>query len=300
MQKAALDAEKRIKEVYQTAFAVEIKSDDSPVTAADKGADELIRQELHRSFPDYALLTEESKDDPSRLLNANVFIVDPVDGTKEFVARNGEFTTNIALAHNHEVVVGVINVPVRNVMYFAIKGQGAYKQEKGKAPIRIHGTFFLMDLARILVLPKLALIYPTTYLYESPDAKKNRHLKKEGLALSNHVAFADAAMLPRVYPFRRIRMVVGDIVYRNNGKLMRPILTESARKRQDLVRAKLAERSRPRALLGLRDELRAQARETEAQLAAVLPPEKMTAVRAYLDERRQEARARLAAARRGG
>jgi len=81
---------------------------------------------------------------------------------------------------------------------------------------------------------------------------------------------------------------------------MRPILTESARKRQDLVRAKLAERSRPRALLGLRDELRAQARETEAQLAAVLPPEKMTAVRAYLDERRQEARARLAAARRGG
>jgi len=81
---------------------------------------------------------------------------------------------------------------------------------------------------------------------------------------------------------------------------MRPILTESARKRQDLVRAKLAERSRPRALLGLRDELRAQARETEAQLATVLPPEKMTAVRAYLDERRQEARARLAAARRGG
>jgi len=90
-----------------------------------------------------------------------------------------------------------------------------------------HGTFFLMDLARILVLPKLALIYPTTYLYESPDAKKNRHLKKEGLALSNHVAFADAAMLPRVYPFRRIRMVVGDIVYRNNGKLMHFWLKEA-------------------------------------------------------------------------
>jgi 1-acyl-sn-glycerol-3-phosphate acyltransferase len=90
-----------------------------------------------------------------------------------------------------------------------------------------HGTFFLMDLARILVLPKLALIYPTTYLYESPEAKKNRHLKKEGLALSNHVAFADAAMLPRVYPFRRIRMVVGDIVYRNNGKLMHFWLKEA-------------------------------------------------------------------------
>lgn len=138
MKKAALDAEKKIKEVYQTAFAIEIKSDNSPVTAADKGADELIRQELHRSFPSYALLTEESKDDLSRLTNDNVFIVDPVDGTKEFVARNGEFTTNIALTHNHEVVVGVINVPIQNVMYFAVKGQGAYKQEKGKAPVRIH------------------------------------------------------------------------------------------------------------------------------------------------------------------
>jgi 3'(2'), 5'-bisphosphate nucleotidase len=100
MQKAALDAEKKIKEIYQTAFAVEIKSDNSPVTAADKGADEMIRKELHHSFPEYGLLTEESKDDPSRLQKENIFIVDPVDGTKEFVARNGEFTTNIALAIN--------------------------------------------------------------------------------------------------------------------------------------------------------------------------------------------------------
>lgn len=81
---------------------------------------------------------------------------------------------------------------------------------------------------------------------------------------------------------------------------LRPILTDSARKRQALVRATLADRANPRALLGLRDALRALARETEARLAAVLPPEKMTAVRAYREERRQEARTRLAAARRGG
>ena len=138
MQKAALDAEKKIKEVYATAFQVEIKSDDSPVTAADKGADTLIREELHKAFPAYAFLTEESKDDLTRLANDYVFIVDPVDGTKEFVARNGEFTTNIALAYQHHVVVGVINVPMKDVMYFAVKGQGAYKKEKGKDPIRIH------------------------------------------------------------------------------------------------------------------------------------------------------------------
>jgi len=138
MLKAAFDAEKKILEVYHTSFAVEIKSDDSPVTAADKGADALIREELHKSFPAYAFLTEESKDDLSRLTNDYVFIVDPVDGTKEFVARNGEFCTNIALVYQHEAVVGVINVPLRQTVYYAIKGQGAWKKEKGKPAVLLH------------------------------------------------------------------------------------------------------------------------------------------------------------------
>lgn len=90
-----------------------------------------------------------------------------------------------------------------------------------------HWTYFIMDLARILVLPKLFFLYPTRYFYESSKAKANRHPKKEGIALSNHVAFADAQMLPRVYPCRRIRMVVGDIVYRNNGSLMHFWLKEA-------------------------------------------------------------------------
>jgi 3'(2'), 5'-bisphosphate nucleotidase len=138
MMKAAFDAEVKIKEVYEQHFDVELKSDHSPVTAADKGADELIRKELHSSFPTYALLTEESKDDKTRLDNDYVFIVDPVDGTMEFVARNGEFCTNIALAYKHEVVVGVINIPLKDVCYYAIKGQGAYRLTKGGQPERIH------------------------------------------------------------------------------------------------------------------------------------------------------------------
>ena len=95
MQKAARDAEMKIREVYETNFAVEIKSDDSPVTAADKGADAMIRKELHEKFPHYALLTEESQDDLSRLENDYVFIVDPVDsGYQEFRGPHGEFSTN--------------------------------------------------------------------------------------------------------------------------------------------------------------------------------------------------------------
>ncbi len=138
MQKAALDAEGWILSVYQKDFEVEIKSDNSPVTEADKGADKLIRKELHEKFPHYAFLTEESTDDLSRRENDYVFIVDPVDGTKDFVSKDDEFTTNIALAYKGEIVAGVINIPCKNVMYYAIKGEGAYKLEKGKKPLRIH------------------------------------------------------------------------------------------------------------------------------------------------------------------
>ncbi|MBQ7995603.1 MAG: 3'(2'),5'-bisphosphate nucleotidase CysQ [Bacilli bacterium] len=135
---AALEAEKWIMEVYSTDFEVEIKSDDSPVTKADKGADKIIVKYIKERFPNHAFLTEESKDNKSRLNNDFVWIVDPVDGTTDFVSKNGEFTTNIALCYKHEIVVGVINAPAQNKIYYASKGNGAYLKEKGKEPKRIH------------------------------------------------------------------------------------------------------------------------------------------------------------------
>ena len=104
MKRAALLAEKKILEVYESSFDVEFKDDDSPVTEADKEADKIIREYLHGKFPNHAFLTEESVDTKERLEAEWIFIIDPVDGTKEFVNRNGEFTTNIALCHNHEIV----------------------------------------------------------------------------------------------------------------------------------------------------------------------------------------------------
>ncbi len=136
--KAAKRAEIKIKEIYCTDFQVEIKTDDSPVTLADKTADAMIREDLGKAFPDYGFLTEESVDTKERLSKKAVWIVDPVDGTKEFVSRNGQFTTNIALAVDHEVVVGVINVPMLNVLYFAVKGAGAYRLDEDGSRTRIH------------------------------------------------------------------------------------------------------------------------------------------------------------------
>jgi len=134
---AAKEARKIILEVYKTKFDVEIKSDDSPVTQADKRADEAIKAHLHKMFPTHAFLTEESEDNKDRLNNDFVWIVDPLDGTKDFVARDDEFTTNIALSYKHEVVVGVVMIPAKNEIYFATKGGGAF-HKKGCFTKRIH------------------------------------------------------------------------------------------------------------------------------------------------------------------
>jgi 3'(2'), 5'-bisphosphate nucleotidase len=138
--KAGWLAENEIMKIYQAGFDVEIKEDLSPVTLADKHADQIIRDVLKEAFPRYSFLTEESEDDLSRLTNDYVWIVDPVDGTKDFVAKNDEFTTNIALSYKHEVVVGVIIIPAKHEAYYAIKGQGSFHIKDGKIS-KIHVNF---------------------------------------------------------------------------------------------------------------------------------------------------------------
>lgn len=136
---AGLKAKEKILEIYHTHFDVEIKSDNSPVTQADKLADQIIRETLSKKFPNYAFLTEESEDNLERRKNDYVWIVDPVDGTKDFVAKDNEFTTNIALSYKGEIVVGVVFAPALDVYYYATKNGGAFKVSKGViAPIHVN------------------------------------------------------------------------------------------------------------------------------------------------------------------
>lgn len=129
MKGLALEAGKIIMEVYETDFAVDYKEDASPLTMADRRANEHIVRGLREHFPEYAILSEEMKDDGSRRDNDYCFIVDPLDGTKEFVKRNGQFTVNIALAYRQHPVIGVIMVPVTGDLYYAATETGAYKQD---------------------------------------------------------------------------------------------------------------------------------------------------------------------------
>lgn len=137
--KAVNSVRELILDVYNSDnFGVEIKEDNSPVTKADKAADKKIREILSEAFPLYSLLTEESMDDKSRLNNDYVWIVDPVDGTKDFVAKNGEFTVNIGLSYKHKPVLGVVLVPVSGEIYYGLVGRGAfYLENKNATPIKI-------------------------------------------------------------------------------------------------------------------------------------------------------------------
>lgn len=130
--KIARQAGEIIMEVYQQPdFQEELKSDDSPVTIADKRADEFIRSELHKIHADIPVLSEESEVPSYEIRKkwSECFIVDPLDGTKEFLKRNDEFTVNIAYVKNGKTVEGVVYAPAKDLMYFTRDGK-SYKGEE--------------------------------------------------------------------------------------------------------------------------------------------------------------------------
>jgi 3'(2'), 5'-bisphosphate nucleotidase len=124
---AAISGSAKILEIYSKDFMVEYKEDKSPLTLADRLAHEAIDDQL--KLTRLPVLGEEGRNIPYYVRKdwSRFWMVDPLDGTKEFVKRNGEFTVNIALINNQQAVIGVILVPVTNVLYFASRTAGAFK-----------------------------------------------------------------------------------------------------------------------------------------------------------------------------
>ena len=133
----AIAAGREILDVYNSAQAIEVstKSDDSPLTDADRRAHLLIVDRLSSLTPDIPLLSEESDAIDYGLRKAwqRYWLIDPLDGTKEFINRNGEFTVNIALIENGQSVAGIVHVPVTGVSYFGGTRIGAWKQDTNQS-----------------------------------------------------------------------------------------------------------------------------------------------------------------------
>ena len=135
----ARQAGDKILEIYGSEFSVEQKADNSPLTAADMAAHHTIVDGLAELTPDIPVLSEESASLPysERSCWERYWLVDPLDGTREFVKRNGEFTVNIALIDQGVPILGVVHVPVTGISYLACQGLGAMKQDADKAPVAI-------------------------------------------------------------------------------------------------------------------------------------------------------------------
>jgi len=130
MRRLALEAGDKIMEIYNSpSFEVKTKADESPVTEADEAADALISAGLRAAFPGVMLVTEEQSDSHS-LAGDTFLIVDPLDGTKEFVHRRGDFTVNIALVENGVPTRGVVYAPAKDRMFFT-RADGQSVEETG-------------------------------------------------------------------------------------------------------------------------------------------------------------------------
>ena len=133
MRKLADEAAKEILIQYCSPSSVSRKEDGSPVTPADEAANRIILAGLHEAFPGIPVLAEESGDPPERFGARWVFVVDPLDGTKEYIARNDEFSVNIALLEWNLPVAGVVCMPVTGRVFWGARGLGAWMREKADA-----------------------------------------------------------------------------------------------------------------------------------------------------------------------
>lgn len=146
---AAEEAGKAILDIYNDASkfdVVDFKADDSPLTLADQASHNVIVEHLEQLAAEIPILSEEGRaiSYEERSQWDQFWLVDPLDGTKEFIKRNGEFTVNIALVKGQEVIMGIVHVPVKGVTYYASKDNGSFVVEAGQAPRQISVNEFSM------------------------------------------------------------------------------------------------------------------------------------------------------------
>lgn len=218
----ARKAGEEIFKVYQQEFHVEYKQDNSPLTLADSLAHQVIVSGLEKLFPETPILSEESSQIPYDIRkNWDCFwLVDPLDGTKEFIKRNGEFTVNIALIAQGRSVAGIVYVPVTDTMYYAVEGTGSYKTETGQYPQKIRART-LPDSGAITIVGS------RSHSSEAVEAFVNKqkahyeevHFLSAGSSLKFClVAEGRADIYPRLAPTMEWDTAAAHVIARESGK----------------------------------------------------------------------------------
>ncbi|BDS13564.1 3'(2'),5'-bisphosphate nucleotidase CysQ [Aureispira anguillae] len=215
----ATDAGLAILDIYKNCEGIEIikKADDSPLTAADQASNAVICAGLEQLPIQYPIISEENKAVPFEVRkNYDYYwLVDPLDGTKEFIKRNGEFTVNIALVHAGKVVLGVVYAPVLDELYWAADGDGAFLKTNGETKA-IHAPKFTMkDKGINVVCSRSHLNEETKAFIEQLDAP---NLVSKGSSLKFlQLATGQAHLYPRVAPTMEWDTAAAQIVLEEAG-----------------------------------------------------------------------------------
>ena len=213
--KIAQQAGKEILTVYHSDdFNVELKGDNSPLTRADINAHNLIQAALEKLTPDTPILSEESKKIPYEIRSTwnKFWMVDPLDGTKEFVNRNDEFTVNIALLEDNKPVLGVVHIPVLDISYSAAKGLGAFVGER-----RIKANKIVENVVKILA-SKSHLSKETQILLDKISKDYKVEILNKGSALKLcYVADGQADFYPRLGPTMEWDTAAAQVVVEQAG-----------------------------------------------------------------------------------
>ena len=227
----AVRAGKIIMEVYDhTDFFIEEKTDQSPLTLADKKSNDVICASLMNVNPHLPIISEENKSIPyeTRRSYHHYWLVDPLDGTKEFIKRNGEFTVNIALVSQHEVVMGVVYCPVSMELYYGIRNPGSWVEKHGHKSQLAVNTFSMQD-------PWLRVVCSRSHLNEETQAYIDQLIQPEKVSRGSSLKFlilaeGNADLYPRLAPTMEwdtaaaqiiLEEAGGKVVRADNGEILR-------------------------------------------------------------------------------
>lgn len=205
---------------YEKEIETDYKSDHSPLTKADLAAHHIIVDSLKALYPDIPVISEESGIPDYNIRNnwQRYFLVDPLDGTKEFIKKNGEFTVNIALIENNIPTLGIVHVPAMQVTYYGGKEMGAFKLDRDSEPEKISHTPFDKSKPASVVVSR-----------SHGSDKLADELKTLGITIGEQipsgssikfclVAEGIADIYPRLGPTMEWDTAAGDAIYRYSGK----------------------------------------------------------------------------------
>ena len=215
IEEIALNAGNTIMEIYNRDFSIEYKDDKSPLTEADLASNEVIIQGLEQyGIP---ILSEEGKliAYDERKEWEYYWCIDPIDGTKEFIKKNGEFTVNIALIHNDAPILGVVYAPAMGDMYKAKKGEGSFKNNE-KLPLQTNPD---LSEKMSVVASKSHLSEETQAFIDALDTKKVEQVSKGSSLKLCMVAEGEADIYPRLAPTMEWDTAAADAIVRESGKM---------------------------------------------------------------------------------